>query len=232
MCRTVQSILAGLLTLVPALATGADQALPEIRAAVQSFLEGRSAGTGDSIEITVGRLDRRLRLPDCPVELEPFPLDAGRNAGNLTIGVRCDATKRWTVYVPARVSVSRVIAVAARTLAQGSIIARTDVRFEARDIARYRHGYFIEAGGLVGMQLTRTTTEGNAFTPTGLARQAIVRRGTRVVLLGRIPGMEIRAAGEALADGARGERVRVRNLESQRVVEGVVVEPGLVKVLL
>ena len=113
---------------------------------------------------------------------------------------------------------------AARTLARGTIIGPQDLRFEARDIARYHRGYYLDASALLGMQITRNTTEGTALAPALLARTAVVRRGARVVLLGSIPGMEIRAAGEALANAAQGNTVRVRNLTSKRVVEGVVIE--------
>ena len=229
---TLYRTLAGFLALLPTLGWAADQALPEIRSTVQTFLEQRAQGATGTVQVTVDRLDRRLRLPDCAQALEPFAVNRDRNAGNITVGVRCDGAKPWTIYVPARVSVHRAIAVAARTLARGTIIGPQDLRFEARDIARYHRGYYLDASALLGMQITRNTTEGTALAPALLARTAVVRRGARVVLLGSIPGMEIRAAGEALADAARGDTVRVRNLESKRVVEGVVIEPGLVKVFL
>jgi flagella basal body P-ring formation protein FlgA len=38
--------------------------------------------------------------------------------------------------------------------------------------------------------------------------------------------------GEAVMDGRRGERIRVRSLSSKKIVEGVVTAPGVIKVTL
>ena len=58
----------------------------------------------------------------------------------------------------------------------------------------------------------------------------LVRRGQIVTLVAGGGPVEIRTTGKALADGAAGERVRVRNERSNRIVEGVVAEDGTVRV--
>ncbi|GAB4365224.1 MAG: hypothetical protein Kow0060_22580 [Methylohalobius crimeensis] len=44
-------------------------------------------------------------------------------------------------------------------------------------------------------------------------------------------GLDVRMGGHALMDGGLGERIRVRNDRSQRVVEGVVRGPNEVRVV-
>jgi flagella basal body P-ring formation protein FlgA len=51
-----------------------------------------------------------------------------------------------------------------------------------------------------------------------------------VTLVGRNGSFEVRAQGKALADAGAGERVRVENLSSRRVVEGQVRADGSVLV--
>ena len=53
-----------------------------------------------------------------------------------------------------------------------------------------------------------------------LAADVLVRRGQRVTLVAMAGGIEVRAAGEAVADAGPDGRVRVLNLSSRRVVEG------------
>ena len=50
-----------------------------------------------------------------------------------------------------------------------------------------------------------------------------------VTLIGRAAGIEVRAAGKAMADGGRGSRVRVQNSNSKRIVEVTVTAPGVVE---
>ena len=48
-----------------------------------------------------------------------------------------------------------------------------------------------------------------------------IRRGETVTLVGLGAGLEVLAPGEALADAADGQRLKVRNRGSRRVVEGI-----------
>ena len=65
----------------------------------------------------------------------------------------------------------------------------------------------------------------DAFTP-----DYAVKRGQEVTLLASAGGIQVRMAGRALADGREGARLRVQNLSSQAVVEGVVETDGVVRV--
>jgi flagella basal body P-ring formation protein FlgA len=44
--------------------------------------------------------------------------------------------------------------------------------------------------------------------------------------------LKIRSAGKALSDGKSGESIQVRTDGSQRVIDGIVVSPGVIKVTL
>jgi flagellar basal body P-ring formation protein FlgA len=70
------------------------------------------------------------------------------------------------------------------------------------------------------------------LTPNDAQPQRLVRRGETVTVVSRSGGIEVRAGGTALTDGARGERIRVRNDSSRRIVEGVVTAAGRIEVTL
>ncbi len=63
-----------------------------------------------------------------------------------------------------------------------------------------------------------------------IAADKIVRRGQTVTLIASAGGIRVRAPGRALGDGAQDERVRVQNLSSLKVVEGVVENASSVRV--
>jgi flagella basal body P-ring formation protein FlgA len=58
----------------------------------------------------------------------------------------------------------------------------------------------------------------------------LVAKGSTVTMTLEKPRMSLSVRGRALQDGARGDVVRVMNTNSNRIVEAVVVEPGLVVV--
>ena len=58
----------------------------------------------------------------------------------------------------------------------------------------------------------------------------VIKHGQEVTLVAAAGGIEVRAAGRALADAASGTRLKVQNLSSLKVVEGVVEGPDVVRV--
>jgi flagellar basal body P-ring formation protein FlgA len=188
-------------------------------------------GTGEPI-VKAGRLDPRLRLARCAVELEAFRPRGAREVGNSTVGVRCMGAKPWTVFVPTYVSLPGNVLVALRYVRRGAILAAADVGIEERDLARLMNGHFADSALAVGQRVKRPLRVGSVVSPANLAAPILVRRGTRVTIIAKGGGLEIRAAGKALRDGARGDLVQVRNLASKRLVEGTVDGQAMVLVRL
>ena len=58
----------------------------------------------------------------------------------------------------------------------------------------------------------------------------LVHRGDRVTLSMKSGLVAVRVSGIAMSDGARGERVKVKNLSSKRTVDGTVGGENLVLV--
>ena len=58
----------------------------------------------------------------------------------------------------------------------------------------------------------------------------LVRRGDRIALAWNKNGIKVSMRGQAMKDGAAGERVMVKNLSSKRVIEGIVRDSGTVVV--
>jgi flagella basal body P-ring formation protein FlgA len=58
----------------------------------------------------------------------------------------------------------------------------------------------------------------------------LVKRGERVNIQSGKAGVLISATGTAMADGAKGQKINVKNLSSQRVIQATVVDSGQVSV--
>lgn len=78
--------------------------------------------------------------------------------------------------------------------------------------------------------MTRPLPAGAVLTPAAIASPRIIQRGDRVLLTADVGGISVRVGGQALMHGTLGDRVRVRNLSSQRVVEGLVLADGTIDI--
>ncbi len=226
----VRLVLAAALGMLPVLARAELESLEHIREAVRQAVAADAAGSGHPVDIEVARLDPRLRLVRCERPLAAFPAPGSRGIGYTTVGVRCDGASPWTIFVPVTVKQTFEVAVATVPLARGQTLSAADVRLEKTSVATAQTAFFQSLDAVVGMQVQRPIVPGTILGPAMLKAPRAVRRGESVTLSLAVGTLAVRVAGTALKDGALGERIPVRNMNSKRVVEGVISEPGVVQV--
>jgi flagella basal body P-ring formation protein FlgA len=57
-----------------------------------------------------------------------------------------------------------------------------------------------------------------------------ITRGQTVTLIAKNAVIEVRAEGKAMTKGAIGDRIKVKNLKTKRIVEGVIINKHLINV--
>jgi flagella basal body P-ring formation protein FlgA len=211
--------------------TAETQAIDGIQRAALEFLTELHKDEKGEKEITVGRLDTRLRLNKCGKPLVAFLPPKGRSMGNITLGIRCPGPKSWQVYTSARVSITRDVLVAASQLQRGLDMTPDAVVRAQRDLGTLYHGHMDDPTKLKGMRLKRAVRTGAVISPSMLEPKPLVRRGDRVTLLVSIGSMEVSAVGEVLSEAAAGQLVRARNLRSKRLVQGHLQQDRTVRVV-
>lgn len=204
-----------------------------IRDSAQSFMDAfiSSQHQGRST-VRLGQLDSRLRLKTCSSPLDAFMPPGGRVMGNTTVGVRCPDDGGWTIYVSARVDVFGPVLISRQPLARGTTVQDSDLELVERNLANLPHGYYSDSQPVAGMLAKRTIAATTVITPQMLQAPKLVKRGQRVTVIAESGPLRIRSVGKALSDGISGDTVRVRAEGSQRVVDGVVVSQGVIKVAL
>jgi len=113
---------------------------------------------------------------------------------------------------------------------RGARLGAAQVTEETRRVAGLGVGYVTDVAALEHHTLTRSLPAGTALTADAMLADLIVRQGQEVTLIASAPGVSVRASGKALQDGREGARVRVQNLASLKVVEGVVDASGVIEI--
>lgn len=205
------------------------QSPASIRATVEGFLQGRF-GAQDDTEFKVGRLDPRLRLRPCRTGLHAELPAQGRALGHTSVVVRCADPNGWKIHVAVRILRYANVLVARRSLPRGTYLQADDVRFERREISRLNHGFFTTLAEIRNMVTRRNLRRDQILTAAGVKPPRLIRRGEHITILARSGGLAIRVGGEALMDGRRGDRIRVRNSRSKRELQATVIAAGTVSV--
>ncbi|MBT8121609.1 MAG: flagellar basal body P-ring formation protein FlgA [Gammaproteobacteria bacterium] len=194
-----------------------------IKRAAESFItDVVRSSHGAEPTVRAGSLDSRLRLTRCDIPLEAFQPGGSRALGNTTVGIRCTGNTSWTLYVPVSVSLFGDVVVAARPLTRATLLTAADLKMARRDLAQLHSGYFGSIDQAIGKQAGRNIAVDTAISTSLVKEPLAVKRGQRVSLVALAGGLEVRMTGEAMSDGTKGQRIKVRNLRSKRVVDGIV----------
>jgi len=208
----------------------ATQPIEQVQAAAEAFVRSRLAPSQAKQFVNAAKMDPRLRVALCDRPLQTFEQNATPRGERVTVGVRCASANTWTLYVPVSVEVEIPVLVLRRALARRARVAIIDVEPETRRMPGSAAVFIQDATSLQGHRLKRSLPAGTALTVDMLVPDVVVRRGQQVTLIAASGPFEIRAQGHALTEGGVSDRVRVQNMSSLKVVEGVVESDSVVRV--
>ncbi len=221
--------------------SGADRAMLE--------WPGHPLEREDALAAVRAALIARGAAPDCDVTMPGFvppiipltgvsapvvtQLDFDRDMGRFTaiLSVTGEAMEPISVRVSGEVSDVVELPVAAVRLAAGAVAGPDDLRMARVHVASVRAEVARDPATVIGMQLKRQIPAGTPILVADLMRPTQINRGEPVRLQLQAGGLSLSGQGMALESGAAGERIRVRNVSSQAVLEAEVVGPGVVRVV-
>jgi len=204
--------------------------LAAVRAAAVAYVRSELPADSGVTEITAGELDHRLRLARCATGPRVESATSSAALSRSTVGVSCAGPVRWTVYVPVTVVRRIPVLVLRHAVARFARLTADDVTVETRTATGITAAFLGSTPELNGRRLERTLPAGTSLTVDMFEPDLIVRRGQDVTLVVQSGGIEVRAAGRALQDAPAGGRLKVQNLSSDKVIEGVAESSDTVRV--
>ena len=192
-----------------------DPAALQLRA--EQFLKTQTSGLPGTVSIQVK--PPSAALPVCAA-LDPFQPQGSRSIGKTTVGVRCLAPSRWTVYLPAQVRVVGHYVAARQPLPANHVLTAADITLVEGDLGNLPADVVTDADAMLGYRAVSGLAAGAPLRSALLRPPLAVQQGqtTRLVMNG--PGFSVQSEGQALANASRGDRVRVKTRSGQ-VVSGI-----------
>ncbi len=212
------------------------QSLDDIRLAVRSFVESKQSTEGE-VSVTVKRLDRRLRLAYCLEPLETVWSPGSRTLGRVTVQVACSSPRPWRVHVQATVTMQGMVWTLSRGARRGDILSR-DLLSKEKVTLGANNQAFTSLGTPVrdiepwlGYEFAQRVNSGKVLNERMLKPARLLHKGDTVVIRHRSKGLELRTKGLALSDAGARQQTQVRNSSSGKIIDVVVVSPGIVEIL-
>jgi flagella basal body P-ring formation protein FlgA len=206
------------------------QPLGAVQRAAESALRRELDPALTGVTVSATELDARLRVPTCPTALDTSATLPRGSQTRVLVRVSCKAPANWNINVPVDIRRETSVLVLRRAMARGESIGAADVKVQTRVLAGLASPYFSKVSDLEGRVTRRPLPEGTAVTAEAMNAALLIHRGQSVTLTSATAGIEVRAPGLALADASAHQRVRVQNLNSLKIVEGVADTEGVVRV--
>jgi flagellar basal body P-ring formation protein FlgA len=191
-------------------------------------------GLGDAHDIAVN-FDREVRTlqvePDATGELQVVGLtyDPRTTRFDVTLDLPASATLHRH---PARFTGTAFETIAAvavdRLVERGEVLNESDLTVLRQP--KSGDGAISDIAEATGLAARHQLRPGQPLHTADLMKPAIVQRGETVTIVYEVPGLMLTLRGQAQDAGALGDSVGVLNVETKRVVQGIVTAPGRVKV--
>jgi flagellar basal body P-ring formation protein FlgA len=205
------------------------QPLAAIRAAAERAVRGSLAANASAVVLEAAALDPRLALAACATRLESFVPELRSNQSKVLVRVSC-ANPAWYLNVPVDMRSTHDVLVLKRAVGRGQAIEAADVEVQKRELPGLASPFVASIADLTNRLTRRPVPAGAALPADALTAALLIHRGQSVTLAAVSNGIEVRAPGLALADAPAHGRVRVRNLNSLKIVEGVADTDSVVRV--
>ncbi len=133
-----------------------------------------------------------------------------------------------TIYVngkPARrarvcgyIECYKTVVCAKNGLIKGQIIKENDLKLIRLPISKLKGKFFDTKEEIIGLSAKRTLRPGQVIYGRNLMKPVLVKRGSRVLIVAKSPFIEVTCPGVVVEKGGLGDFVRVKNLQSKKVI--------------
>jgi len=229
--RLIKALIVVLLTVGPLLPAHSNslQSHQSITQAVRQFIIEKRVPM-ENLLVTLTSLNDRLVLPKCGDALQVSMSAGTKLKGNTSLSVSCRSPQKWKIHVAAHIDGQVNALVARHPIPRGTVIQNDALKFVLRRYSQLNYGYYGSAKLLANMEAKRNIKAGQVLTPNLVRAQKMVLRGEHITIVAQNGGINLRVKGKALMDGQIGQTIKVKNLNSKKLIYARVISAGIVKV--
>jgi flagella basal body P-ring formation protein FlgA len=205
----------------------------ELAAILKAHLAAVSPWSEAEIEIRAIDNLQGIILPQGDVQLRIAGrgMPANLKSALMSLEATLEGKVLRAYWVKADIRVRARVVQVAKPVAYGVALRAEDLRETVCEIEDARADYVRNSGEAVGMTAKRALAPGDLLNRNWLNENRLVRNGETVRCLEQSGGIRITTLARALQNGKLGDRIRVRNIDSDRTITAVVTGQGEVRVV-
>lgn len=201
----------------------------EVLSALQKVLKAKNVM---DLQVKQIKWDSALLVPTGPSEVQVdfagVPL-SGKLPLRVELFVNGQPEARFVAT--ALVDDWREIPVLRRGVERGMLIQPGDVQMVRLNVNSHPGDIVHDVNGIIGRRAKNSIPAGETIRRNAVDIPPVIEKGKRVSMVYEVSGLRATAIGIAQEDGQLGDKIRLQNESSKRVVEGRIINPQEVRVL-
>lgn len=203
----------------------------DIRQEVEQYVKSNLGAGAEKAKISITGIEDDLMLPPGRTTFE-VGADAPPKYWGYTrvpVVIKVDDVVKKKVW--ARVSVTYLddVVVLKGAVRRGEIITEDMVGVEQRDTLRLQNAVVKDMADVVGRTATRNIKAGDVVMRNAVELPVVVKRGNRVMVIAENNGFRVSIRAEAMENGARGDVIKMKNIDSRKIISAEVVDGSTAK---
>lgn len=200
--------------------------------AVKAYILQAAPWDRSQIKIRYVKYNQSYRLPPGNLDLRvsaPKHTDwIGAIAFRVDVYVNGRPVQKMSV--PAHIEVWSDVIVAAKPLARRQPIDHDDIKIERMNLARTPKNVIVRKDQVIGNRTTSAIARNAILCTDDIEMPPSVRKGDVIQLVAETPLLRVTTKGVAKDKGAVGERIRVLNLRSNKIIYAQIVDQSTARV--
>jgi flagella basal body P-ring formation protein FlgA len=205
--------------------TDQHQAIEEF---AESFIKAQLPNSrNERVSIEVTKIDRRIAVTQCEGNMSAELVGNKSLQRAATVRIHCNSADNWQLYVPLKIIRLVPVVVSNRALSKGSLLTKNNTKIEYMNRILLRSGYISDLAFVNRARLKRQLSTEQMISTRDIC---LVCKGESVTITSSVGNLTVKTDGIALANGILGEKIKVRNSKSKRIVSGVVQAAGIIQI--
>jgi len=202
----------------------------QIQAAAVEFVQTQIPDNVTIKEIKAGKIDSRIRFKQCSQELEASSASNRKIAKNWTIHIRCFDSPPWSIYIPVKAKLTQKMLVSKTTITRGEMLTDNNIKLVEQEIRNQHHNYFSDISNVIGREARRSIRPNRTIKSTMLQEALMVHKKETVIIYAKSQQLQVTMKGTALKNGRYNQMIKVRNNSSNKIIDALVIDRGMVAV--
>jgi flagella basal body P-ring formation protein FlgA len=195
-----------------------------------------AAGAGNSVVVHINGANMQdndtVATAGAPInaEVDNLQLDKAHSRWQATLLLKANDRNIAPVNLSGHYEETAQIPVLKRPLQSGDVISESDIEWSQQPVTHLRKAIITDPKDMIGKSPKRMISQDRPVRIDEIASPALINKGARITLLYKSQALVIKTLGEAMDRGAKGDVIRVKNVESKQIIEGTVETGDIVRV--